>query len=180
MAGSLQIRFLVPPVRHLNVSLDLVLQGNAQFAEKVAQWQRKLGTVDVVLNTWAEVQKKWANLESIFVGSADIRVQLPEDSKRFDAVNTDFQAWHLPSEPPPWLQWPYGARWGAELFTTRLCLRFKAEGTVGRTPQLGDTKQASHLFGVTFNYGLYVSLPDIIIAAPHAKSFMQRAAPKHV
>lgn len=68
------------------------LQGNAQFAEKVAQWQRKLGTVDVVLNTWAEVQKKWANLESIFVGSADIRVQLPEDSKRFDTVNTDFQA----------------------------------------------------------------------------------------
>ena len=70
----------------------LGVQGNAQFAEKVAQWQRKLGTVDVVLNTWAEVQKKWANLESIFVGSADIRVQLPEDSKRFDAVNTDFQA----------------------------------------------------------------------------------------
>ena len=70
------------------------MQGNAQFAEKVAQWQRKLGTVDVVLNTWAEVQKKWANLESIFVGSADIRVQLPEDSKRFDAVNTDFQVWH--------------------------------------------------------------------------------------
>ncbi len=72
------------------------MQGNAQFAEKVAQWQRKLGTVDVVLNTWAEVQKKWANLESIFVGSADIRVQLPEDSKRFDAVNTDFQV-NLPT-----------------------------------------------------------------------------------
>ncbi|KAK9866454.1 hypothetical protein WJX84_011662 [Apatococcus fuscideae] len=74
-----------------NMSTSKYVQGNAQFAEKVAQWQRKLGTVDVVLNTWAEVQKKWANLESIFVGSADIRVQLPEDSKRFDAVNTDFQ-----------------------------------------------------------------------------------------
>lgn len=30
-------------------------------------------------------------LESIFIGSADIRVQLPEDSKRFDVVNADFQ-----------------------------------------------------------------------------------------
>jgi len=30
-------------------------------------------------------------LESIFVGSADIRVQLPEDSRRFDVVNADFQ-----------------------------------------------------------------------------------------
>lgn len=53
-------------------------------------WQRKLGTVDVVLNTWQDVQKKWQALESIFVGSADIRVQLPEDSKRFDAVNADY------------------------------------------------------------------------------------------
>ena len=37
------------------------------------------------------MQKKWQNLESIFVGSQDIRVQLPEDSKRFDAINTDYQ-----------------------------------------------------------------------------------------
>lgn len=34
-------------------------------------------------------------LESIFVGSADIRVQLPEDSKRFAAVNADYQARRL-------------------------------------------------------------------------------------
>ena len=81
----------IPEVLPMDSLVAGVAQGNAQFAEKVAQWQRKLGTVDVVLNTWAEVQKKWANLESIFVGSADIRVQLPEDSKRFDAVNTDFQ-----------------------------------------------------------------------------------------
>ena len=47
--------------------------------------------MDVVLNTWLDVQKKWQALESIFVGSADIRVQLPEDSKRFDAINADFQ-----------------------------------------------------------------------------------------
>ena len=45
----------------------------------------------MVLNTWLDVQKKWQALESIFVGSADIRVQLPEDSKRFDAINADFQ-----------------------------------------------------------------------------------------
>lgn len=66
-------------------------QGNPKFLEIVTNWQRKLGTVDVVLNTWLDVQKKWQALESIFVGSADIRVQLPEDSKRFDVVNADFQ-----------------------------------------------------------------------------------------
>ncbi|KAL0038617.1 hypothetical protein WJX79_000048 [Trebouxia sp. C0005] len=67
------------------------VQGNPKFLEIVTNWQKKLGTVDVVLNTWLDVQKKWQALESIFVGSADIRVQLPEDSKRFDVVNADFQ-----------------------------------------------------------------------------------------
>ena len=70
---------------------DCRVQGNPKFLEIVTNWQRKLGTVDVVLNTWLDVQKKWQALESIFVGSADIRVQLPEDSKRFDVVNADFQ-----------------------------------------------------------------------------------------
>ena len=65
-------------------------QGNPKFLEAVASWQKKLGTVDLVLNVWNDVQRKWQALESIFVGSADIRVQLPEDSKRFDAVNADY------------------------------------------------------------------------------------------
>lgn len=66
-------------------------QGNAVFLEKVTVWQRKLGVVDTVLSTWTDVQRKWQALESIFVGSADIRVQLPDDSKRFNSVNADFQ-----------------------------------------------------------------------------------------
>ncbi len=75
-----------------NVQSTVPAQGNPKFLEIVTNWQKKLGTVDVVLNTWLDVQKKWQALESIFVGSADIRVQLPEDSKRFDVVNADFQA----------------------------------------------------------------------------------------
>ena len=68
-----------------------VTQGNPVFLEQVTLWQRKLGTVDVVLATWSDVQRKWQALESIFVGSADIRVQLPGDSARFDALNVDFK-----------------------------------------------------------------------------------------
>ena len=79
----------------------MTLQGNPKFLEIVTNWQKKLGTVDVVLNTWLDVQKKWQALESIFVGSADIRVQLPEDSKRFDVVNADFQASHILQLPLP-------------------------------------------------------------------------------
>ena len=34
----------------------------------------------------------WSHLESIFVGSKDIRLQLPEDSERFDNTNAKFVA----------------------------------------------------------------------------------------
>jgi dynein heavy chain len=67
------------------------VQGNQTFLDQVQTWQRKLGMVDVTLNAWKEVQSKWSNLQSIFVGSADIRVQLPEESKRFDAVDTEWK-----------------------------------------------------------------------------------------
>ena len=35
------------------------MQGNPKFLEAVSSWQKKLGTVDVVLNVWNDVQKKW-------------------------------------------------------------------------------------------------------------------------
>lgn len=74
-----------------NLGAQKYVQLNPMFQDAVADWQKKLGTVDSVLATWGDVQKKWQALESIFVGSADIRVQLPEDSKRFDVVNADYQ-----------------------------------------------------------------------------------------
>ena len=66
--------------------------GNQSFQDLVGQWQGKLGAVDTtVRTTWQEVQKKWVGLEPIFVGSADIRVQLPEDSKRFDGIDGNWK-----------------------------------------------------------------------------------------
>jgi dynein heavy chain len=62
------------------------------FEKTVALWMSNLGAVETVLRDWYEVQGKWASLETIFLGSADIRVQLPEDSKRFDSIDEDFRA----------------------------------------------------------------------------------------
>ena len=42
--------------------------------------------IDLVL----EVQRAWCSLESIFLGSEDIREQLPEDAKRFDGLDAQF------------------------------------------------------------------------------------------
>ena len=74
-----------------NLQASKYVQGNAAFLEEVTKWQRKLGNVDSCLTSWREVQTKWSNLQSIFVGSADIRVQLPEDSKRFDGIDAEFK-----------------------------------------------------------------------------------------
>lgn len=43
------------------------------------------------MNMWLDLQRLWSHLESIFVGSEDIRKQLPEDSLRFEAIDKDFK-----------------------------------------------------------------------------------------
>jgi len=71
------------------------------FAERVALWISNLGAVETVLRDWLEVQIKWSSLETIFLGSADIREQLPEDSKRFDTIDLDFKRLMVEAEQTP-------------------------------------------------------------------------------
>ncbi|XP_057356823.1 dynein axonemal heavy chain 9 isoform X5 [Manis pentadactyla] len=63
----------------------------AFFLEEVSGWQRKLSTADAVIAIWFDVQRTWSHLESIFIGSEDIRAQLPQDSKRFEGIDADFK-----------------------------------------------------------------------------------------
>uniref|UniRef100_H3BBD5 Dynein axonemal heavy chain 17 n=1 Tax=Latimeria chalumnae TaxID=7897 RepID=H3BBD5_LATCH len=63
----------------------------AHFLKEVSTWQKKLSTADSVISIWFEVQRTWIHLESIFIGSEDIRSQLPEDSKLFDNIDYDFK-----------------------------------------------------------------------------------------
>ncbi|NXL65574.1 DYH9 protein, partial [Chordeiles acutipennis] len=63
----------------------------AFFLEEVSAWQKKLSTMDSIISLWFEVQRTWSHLESIFIGSEDIRAQLPEDSKRFEEIDVDFK-----------------------------------------------------------------------------------------
>uniref|UniRef100_A0A8D2LWB0 Dynein axonemal heavy chain 11 n=1 Tax=Varanus komodoensis TaxID=61221 RepID=A0A8D2LWB0_VARKO len=75
------------------VQLQTVLQSRyvEYFIEQVLSWQKKLNVADSVISIWMELQRTWSHLESIFIGSNDIRDQLPEDSKRFDRIDADFK-----------------------------------------------------------------------------------------
>lgn len=61
------------------------------FKDIVENWRLKLSTVDVVINEWLNVQKNWRTLVNIFLGSDDIRMQLPEDTKVFEGVDKEFR-----------------------------------------------------------------------------------------
>lgn len=48
------------------------------FEDEFNHWKQTLTTVDAVLNATMGVQTAWQHLEPIFIGSADIRAQLPD------------------------------------------------------------------------------------------------------
>ena len=84
---------LIETLEENQVQLQNMLSSKfiAFFLTEVSDWQLKLSTADSVIILWFEVQYKWSYLESIFIGSEDIRNQLPEDSKRFDGIDEDFR-----------------------------------------------------------------------------------------
>ncbi|XP_018058898.1 PREDICTED: dynein heavy chain 9, axonemal [Atta colombica] len=63
----------------------------AYFLDEVTNWQQKLNNADATINAWFRVQRAWMHLESIFIGSEDIRSQLPEETKRFEKIDKDFK-----------------------------------------------------------------------------------------
>ena len=61
------------------------------FRDAVHEWQTTLGNVETVIKLLLNVQRQWGSLESIFLGSQDIRTQLPDDTKRFESTDTEFK-----------------------------------------------------------------------------------------
>ena len=61
------------------------------FRDTVVKWQDALGNVQETVKLWETVSRNWASLESIFLASADIRSQLPDDTKRFEGIDAEFK-----------------------------------------------------------------------------------------
>jgi dynein heavy chain len=77
---------------------QLVVQGMmaskylATFEEAVTKWQKNLSSVSDVLGQMSETQRKWAYLETLFIGSEEVKKELPEDAARFAKIDVDFKA----------------------------------------------------------------------------------------
>jgi dynein heavy chain len=61
------------------------------FLPQVHQWEKTLSHIGEVTEVWMNVQRKWMYFESIFIGSGDIRQQLPEEAARFDRIDKIFK-----------------------------------------------------------------------------------------
>ncbi|KAF4667709.1 Dynein heavy chain 10, axonemal [Perkinsus chesapeaki] len=62
-----------------------------KLMESIKRWEKNLNVVNEVLSAWLTVQRKWMYLESIFLDSDDIRMQLPEEAKKFDKIHKVFK-----------------------------------------------------------------------------------------
>lgn len=61
------------------------------FEKQVDQWERNLSMIVEVIESLLLVQRQWMYLENIFVGTEDIRKQLPKESAVFDEINSAFK-----------------------------------------------------------------------------------------
>ncbi|KAJ3115964.1 Dynein heavy chain 2, axonemal [Phlyctochytrium bullatum] len=57
------------------------------FESQIDYWERTLSHVIEVIEMLLQVQRQWMYLENIFVGTEDIRKQLPRESTIFDSIN---------------------------------------------------------------------------------------------
>ncbi len=59
------------------------------FKKEASEWQRTLGLVSDVSTLLIEIQRTWSYLEPLFIGSEEVRKELPDDAKRFQEIDKE-------------------------------------------------------------------------------------------
>lgn len=62
------------------------------FEDVVNSWIKSLGTVSEIMEILGEVQKKWSFLENLFIGSEEVKKELPNESEAFIGIDLEVKA----------------------------------------------------------------------------------------
>ena len=57
------------------------------FKVQSSDWQKKLNTLADMIAMLAELQRMWSYLEPLFIGSDEVRKELPEDAAKFIEID---------------------------------------------------------------------------------------------
>jgi len=60
-----------------------------QFEQEAQSWQKHLANVSDVFIIVNEIQRTWSYLEPLFIGSEEVKRELPEDAKRFVGIDNN-------------------------------------------------------------------------------------------
>ncbi|CAK8985449.1 unnamed protein product [Durusdinium trenchii] len=91
--------YVLLPNEEMKQTLDdhvLTLQSmsSSKYAMKlldtIKRWEKNLSVVGEVFDAWMVLQRKWMYLESIFLDSEDISMQLPEQAKQFGRCHKNY------------------------------------------------------------------------------------------
>jgi dynein heavy chain 1 len=61
------------------------------FEAEGSAWEDKLNKLNERFDIWVDVQRRWVYLETIFLGSQEIKYQLPQEHRRFMQIDKDFR-----------------------------------------------------------------------------------------
>jgi len=61
----------------------------ATFEDKCVYWQKSLAGIAEVITVIAEVQRLWSFLENLFIGSEEVKKELPKESEKFVGIDKE-------------------------------------------------------------------------------------------
>lgn len=64
----------------------------ATFEDRCVYWQKSLAAIAEVVQLLAEVQRSWSFLENLFIGSEEVKKELPKESEKFVGIDKEVKA----------------------------------------------------------------------------------------
>ena len=61
----------------------------ATFEDRCVYWQKSLAAIAEVVQLLAEVQRSWSFLENLFIGSEEVKKELPKESEKFVGIDKE-------------------------------------------------------------------------------------------